>query len=67
MEVILFSNHCPQCRVLEAKLKQKGIEYQEINDIDLMLEKGFKSMPMLEVDGIIMNFTQSNTWIKERE
>lgn len=67
MEVILFSNHCPQCRVLEAKLKQKGIEYQEINDINLMLEKGFKSMPMLEVDGIIMNFTQSNTWIKERE
>ena len=67
MEVILFSNHCPQCRVLEAKLKQKGIEYQEINDIDLMLEKGFKSMPMLEVDGVIMNFIQSNTWIKERK
>ena len=67
MEVILFSNHCPQCRVLEAKLKQKGIEYQEINDINLMLEKGFKSMPMLEVDGVIMNFAQSNTWIKERE
>ena len=67
MEVILYSNHCPQCRVLEAKLKQKGIEYQEINDINLMLEKGFKSMPMLEVDGVIMNFTQSNTWIKERE
>ena len=67
MEVILFSNHCPQCRVLEAKLKQKGIKYQEVNDINLMLEKGFKSMPMLEVDGVIMNFTQSNTWIKERE
>ena len=67
MEVILYSNHCPQCKVLEAKLKQNNIEYQEINDIDLMLEKGFKSMPMLEVDGVIMNFTQSNTWIKERK
>ena len=67
MEVILYSNHCPQCRVLEAKLKQNNIEYQNINDIDLMLEKGFKSMPMLEVDGVIMNFAQSNTWIKERE
>ena len=67
MEVILYSNHCPQCRVLEAKLKQNNIEYQDINDIDLMLEKGFKSMPMLEVDGVIMNFAQSNTWIKERK
>lgn len=67
MEVILYSNHCPQCKVLETKLKQKGVEYREINDIDLMLEKGFKSMPMLEVDGVIMNFIQSNTWIKERK
>ena len=67
MEVILYSNHCPQCKVLETKLKQKGVEYREINDIDLMLEKGFKSMPMLEVDGVIMNFIQSKTWIKERK
>ena len=64
MEVILFSNHCPQCRVLEAKLKQKGVEYQEVNDIDLMLEKGFKSMPMLEVDGVVINFQKALEWIK---
>jgi len=67
MEVTMYSNHCPQCRVLKAKLKQSNIEYQEINDIDLMLEKGFMSMPMLEVDGVVMNFTQANNWIKERK
>lgn len=63
MEVILYSNHCPQCRVLEAKLKQKGIEYREINDIDLMLEKGFKSMPMLEVNNEIMDYSQALKWL----
>lgn len=63
MEVILFSNHCPQCRVLEAKLKQKGIEYREINDINLMLEKGFKSMPMLEVDENVMTYAQALKWL----
>ena len=67
MEVTLYTTFCPKCRVLEAKLKQKGIEYKEITDVDIMTEKGFMSVPMLEVDGIIMNFTQSNTWIKERE
>ena len=62
-KVILYSNKCPQCRVLEAKLKEKGIEYQEINDIDLMLEKGFMSMPMLEVGETIMNFAQALKWV----
>lgn len=65
-EVILYSNKCPQCRILEAKLKEKGIEYQEVNDIDLMLEKGFMSMPMLEVGETIMNFAQANNWVNER-
>lgn len=65
-EVILYSNKCPQCRVLEAKLKEKGIEYQEINDIYLMIEKGFMSMPVLEVDETIMNFAQANNWVNER-
>jgi glutaredoxin len=65
-EIILYSNHCPQCRVLEAKLKQKGISYEEETNIQLMTEKGFMSVPMLEVDGIVMNFTEANTWINER-
>lgn len=63
MEVILYSNHCPQCRVLESKLKQKGVEYQEVNDIDLMLEKGFKSMPMLEADEDVMTYAQALKWL----
>lgn len=67
MEVILYTTFCPKCRVLEAKLKQKGIEYQEITDVDIMTEKGFMSVPMLEVDGLTMNFAQSNTWINERK
>lgn len=66
MEVILYTTFCPKCRVLEAKLKQKGIEYKEITDVDIMTEKGFMSVPMLEVDNFVMNFTEANTWINER-
>lgn len=66
MEVILYTTFCPKCKVLETKLKQKGIEYKEITDIDIMTEKGFMSVPMLEVDNFVMNFTEANTWINER-
>lgn len=66
MEVTLYTTFCPKCRVLETKLKQKGIEYKEITDVDIMTEKGFMSVPMLEVDNFVMNFTEANTWINER-
>lgn len=66
MEVILYSNHCPKCRVLTTKLNSANIQYKEVNDIDLMISKGFSAMPMLEVDGVVMNFLQATTWINER-
>ena len=63
MGIVLYSNKCPKCQILETKLNQKNIEYTEINDVDLMLEKGFSSVPMLEVDGEIMDFKVANDWI----
>lgn len=65
MEVILYSTHCPKCLVLEKKLKQKNIRFEEINDINIMQTKGFNSAPMIEVDGIVMDFATANKWIKE--
>lgn len=66
-EIILFSSGCPKCKILESKLNQKEIKYEHITDIEIMLEKGFMSMPMLQVGETIMNFTQANTWINERK
>ena len=66
MSVILYSTHCPKCNVLEKKLKATGIEYEEVNDVNIMLEKGLQSAPNLEVDGQIMDFTQATNWIKEQ-
>jgi glutaredoxin-related protein len=66
MEVILYSNECPKCKILKLKLEQKNIKYLEINDIEIIISKGFMSMPMLQVGEFIMNFIQANTWINER-
>ena len=65
MDVKLYSTHCPKCIVLEKKLNQKNISFEEINDIDVMTAKGFMQAPMLEVDGEVMDFKQANDWINE--
>lgn len=66
MNVILYSTHCPKCKVLEMKLKQKNIGYEEVTDVELMQEKGFKSVPKIEVDGIVYDFKEAVDWIKEQ-
>lgn len=63
MSVTLYSTHCPRCNVIEKKLKQKGIEYAEINDVEIMKDKGFSTVPMLVVEGTAMDFKTANDWI----
>ncbi len=54
--VILYTTHCPMCRVMEAILKKNGYTYTENTDVQLMREKGFKSVPWIEFeDGTLMN------------
>ena len=63
MSVVLYSTNCPMCNVLEKKLVQTDIAFDEINDVEVMRKKGFLSAPMLEVDGDIMNFKEAIDWI----
>ena len=65
-KVISHSSHCRRCQVLEKKLKDKGIEYEENNDIQVMLNKGLDVAPALEVDGKLMGFKEAVDWIKEQ-
>ncbi len=63
---ILYSTGCPKCNVLKAKLKVSNIEYVEVNDVDAILEAGIDTVPVLEVDGIKLDFMAANDWIKNR-
>ena len=67
MEITLYSTHCPRCNVLEKKLQQKNIVYEEINDVEIMKEKGYLTVPILEVDGKSMDFKAANDWINSQE
>lgn len=64
--IILYEHGCPRCKVLKMKLNQSGIQYETVNDIEVMKAKGFNEAPKLEVDGVVMDFKQAVEWIKER-
>jgi glutaredoxin len=66
MNIVLHSTHCPKCKVLETKLKQKNIDFEENNNVELMVQKGFTTAPVLEVDGIVYGFKEAVEWIKEQ-
>lgn len=65
MEIIFYSTHCPRCKVLEMKLKQKNLSYTEETDTDVMASLGIKSAPTLSVDGTILHFKEALDWIKD--
>lgn len=64
MEVTLYSIGCPQCKVLEMLLKRNEIRYNLVEGAEEMQKRGFKSAPILEVDGEAMNFSKAMKWIK---
>lgn len=63
---VLFSTGCPQCNVLKEKLKAANIDYIEVTDKDTIIAKGITKVPVLEVDGIQMELSAANEWIKSR-
>ena len=63
MKIVLYSTGCPRCNVLETKLKNKGVDFEAIHDTKLMIDKGFDSVPVLEVDGNYMDFGKANEFI----
>lgn len=65
-EVILYEHGCPRCKVVKAKLDQKGIQYKNISDVEVMKAKGFNEAPKLEVNGVIYDFKEAVDWIKEQ-
>lgn len=64
-KLVLYSTGCPRCNVLKKKLQQKNIQYEEINDISIMEEKGYLSVPVLEINDTSMDFKTANDWINK--
>ena len=66
MEVTLYSTGCPKCKVLSAKLDGKNINYNVVSDINVIISKGIKAVPVLEVDNNLMDFKKAVDWVNAR-
>lgn len=64
MDIKLYSSPtCPKCKVIATKLEKKKIKFEKIIDEEIIISKGLKSIPWLEVDGMLFDFHDANEWI----
>lgn len=63
--MVLYTIHCPKCKVLETKLKQKNISYEEETDIEKMKELGIMTSPVLFVNGKYLQFSDAVKFINQ--
>ena len=64
--ILVYTTHCPKCKILEKTLESKGIHYSTIEDVDKMIELGITTVPQKSVDsGPRMDFKTAMMWIKE--
>ena len=64
--VTLYTTHCPRCQVLEKKLQDKDIGYTVVDDEDTIIDRGFMTVPILDVDGETFDFGRAVKWIGEQ-
>ena len=63
---ILYSTECPRCKVIEKKLESKGIAYEKNNSVEEMLSLGITEVPVLNVYGQLLSFSEANEWINNQ-
>ncbi|MBQ6143544.1 MAG: hypothetical protein IJI84_03550 [Clostridia bacterium] len=65
-KIILYSNGCPKCKVLKAKLESKSIPFAENGNLEELVSMGIQSLPVLNVDGTFLNFVKANDWVNSQ-
>lgn len=66
-KVILYTTDgCPKCNLLKRTLNNKKIDFKLIEGEETILKKGFRSAPLLEVDGKVMLFVDAIKWAAGR-
>lgn len=62
-KIILYSNNCPRCKILKKKLDDNKINYEVVDNVDIMIDKGLSTVPVLEVNNKILNFKEAVEWV----
>lgn len=66
MITVYTTQTCPKCKILKKKLEEKGIAYEEFTDEDEMQRMGILSVPLMDVDGMQLDFPAAIKYVNER-
>ena len=62
----LYTTKCPKCIVLERKLKEKGVEFEVVDNLEEVTKMansiGVSSVPFMVVDNKFMDYRESINW-----
>lgn len=63
--MILYStDNCPRCSLLKKLLNEKNIPYEIHSDEKEMESKGILTVPQIEINGMLMSFTEAYAYVK---
>ena len=66
LDIILFSNGCPKCVVLERKLKMANMEFAKVSDLKELEDQGILTLPVLRVEDKYYTFHEAVKYINGR-
>ena len=58
--LVLYTTHCPKCKVLEKKLNANNIPFETSEDIRVLLANNIFTVPVLQLeDGRLLEFKEA--------
>lgn len=65
--MVLYTIHCPKCKVLETKLINAGLKFDKCTDILVMEKLNINEVPCLEIEGKLLDFKGAIEYINKLE
>jgi len=63
--MILYSNGCPKCNILQKKLEEKGLVFEKTDNLEVIILKGFRTAPVLYNGKEFLDFGKAIKWIQD--
>ena len=64
--IILYTIDCPKCHILQSKLQDKKLSYVECSNTETMKELGITTVPVLSVNGELLEFKAAVDWVNQQ-
>lgn len=65
-KIILYTTGCSRCVLVKQMLDAHNVQYDEINDGEIIISKGLEQVPSLEIDGkIIEDYAGVLIWLED--